>query len=235
MVSRQASLVAAGLVAAALVVASVLLAACAPAVRPRPVADPVARASARLGSPDLDERLAGVHELEGLMRRYRSPHQPAVMRALSAFVRARATGCGHAGPAEDVEVALSVLRHRDPARDGGTVMDLHGACLAGIVMTYTNLAPANLRGADLTGATLAGMALSGGNLAGARLTAANLRQSVLAGADLTDADLDGADLSRVRWSDDTQWPPEYEQPVLGASTVDGAGYVIGELRLPGRQ
>jgi pentapeptide repeat protein len=79
------------------------------------------------------------------------------------------------------------------------------------------------------------MALSDGNLAGARLTAANLRQSVLTGADLTGAGLDGADLSRVRWSDDTQWPPEYEQLVLGASTVDGAGYVIGELRLPDRQ
>jgi pentapeptide repeat protein len=232
MVSRQAALVAAALVVAA----SVVLAACAPAVLPRPMAEPVGHATARLDSPDLDERLAGVHELEGLMRRYRSPHQPAVMRALSAFVRARATGRGHAAePAEDVEVALSVLRHRDPTRDGGAVMDLHGACLAGIVMTYTNLAHADLAGADLTGATLAGMALSGGNLVGARLTAANLRQSVLAGADLTDAELDGADLSRVRWSDDTQWPREYEQPVLGASTIDGSGYVIGELRLPDRQ
>jgi hypothetical protein len=231
MVSRQASL----LVAALLVAVLVVLAACAPAVNARPVAEPVARASARLDSPDLDERLAGIHELEGLMRRYRSPHQPAVMRALSGFVRARATDCGHAEPAEDVDVALSVLRHRDPMRDGGTVMDLHGACLAGIVMTYTNLAHANLSGADLTGATLAGMALSGANLTGARLTAANLRQSVLVGADLTDADLHGADLSRVRWSDDTQWPPEYEQPVLGASTIDGSDYVIGELRLPDRQ
>jgi hypothetical protein len=231
MVSRQASLaVVVTLVALGAVVAALVS---SPEVDQRPVAEPVGRAVARLGSPDLDERLAGIHELEGLMRRYESPHQPAVMRALSEFVRTSA--CGRGEPPEDVEVALSVLRHRDPARDDGTVMDLHGACLAGIVMTYTNLAHADLGDADLTGATLAGMALTGATLTGARLTGANLRQSELADADLTGADLDGAELSSVRWSDDTRWPAEYERLVLAASSVDASDYVIGALRLPDRQ
>ncbi|MFL6124409.1 pentapeptide repeat-containing protein [Actinophytocola sp.] len=233
MVSRQASLAIVVTVVALGAVVAVLLS--SPAVDPRPVAEPVGRASARLGSPDLDERVAGIHELEGLMRRYESPHQPAVMRELSAFVRNRTADCGRGGPPEDVEVALSVLRHRDPGRDGGTVMNLRGACLAGIVVTYTNLAHANLRDADLDGATVAGMALTGANLTGARLTGANLRQSDLVDADLTGADLDGADLSRVHWSDDTRWPPEYEQLVLAASSVDTSDYVIGELRLPDRK
>ena len=224
--SRQASVV--------VVVLAALMLSCSPAVDPRPAADPVGRATARLGSPDLDERLAGIHELEGLMRRYQSPHQPAVMRALSAFVRTRTASCG-AAPPKDVEVALSVLRHRDPDRDAGTVMDLHGACLAGIVMTYTDLVRANLGDTDLTGATVAGMALTGARLTGARLTGANLRQSVLVDVDLTGADLDGADLSSVRWSDDTRWPPEYEELALAASSVDTDDYVIGELRLPDRQ
>jgi hypothetical protein len=225
-------------------------------VSPRPVAEPVARAAARLTSPDLDERIAGIHELEGLMWRYNSPHQPAVMRVLSGFVRKRApaTGCAAepakpadpaapaepgkpdkpdkpAEPAEDVEVAMSVLGHRATARDEDTVMDLHGVCLAGIVMTYINLEHANLSGADLTGATFAGMRLTDVDLTGARLVSANLGQAVLVDADLTDADLTGADLTKARWSDGTTWPERYEQAVVGASAPDGPDYVIGKLRL----
>ncbi|TDV42627.1 pentapeptide repeat-containing protein [Actinophytocola oryzae] len=217
-------------VAVAAVVVSVLVP--APSVSPRPVADPLGRATVGLGSPDLGERLAAIHELEGLMWRYESPHQPAVMTALSAFVRERSSGgCGHAEPDEDVEVAMSVLGHRAATHDEGTVMDLHGVCLAGIVMTYIDLANANLADADLTGATFAGMALTGVDLRGAHLAATNLRQADLADADLTDADLAGADLTSVRWSDGTEWPQEYAQAVQAASAPDGSGFVIGDLRL----
>jgi pentapeptide repeat protein len=204
----------------------------APAVSPRPVADPLARATVRLGDPDLAGRLAAIHELEGLMWRYDSPHQPAVMRALSAFVRARApaTSCA-AEPAEDVEVAMSVLGHRATDGDEGTVMDLHGVCLAGLVMTYINLEQADLTDADLTGATLAGMNLTGVTLAGARLASANLSQAVLVDVDFSDADLTGADLSSARWSDGTTWPPEYEGAVVAASTPDGSQFVVSRLTL----
>lgn len=225
--------IALAVVAAALAVAAGAFLLPGPTVSSRPVAEPLARATVRLGSPNLDERVAAIHELEGLMWRYQSPHQPAVMRALSAFVRDRApaTGCA-AKPAEDVEVAMGVLGHRSAARDDGAVMDLHGVCLAGIVMTYINLEHADLAGADLTGATFAGMALTGADLTGARLTSANLSQAVLVDADLTDADLAGADLSDASWSNGTTWPLTYEQAVTDASTRDGSHYVIGPLRLP---
>jgi Pentapeptide repeats (8 copies) len=204
----------------------------APTVSSRPVADPLARATVRLGSPDLDGRLAAIHELEGLMWRYESPHQPEVMTTLSAFVRERTGGgCGPAKPERDVDVAMSVLGHRSAARDEGTVMDLHGACLAGLVLTYINLAHANLSEADLSAATLAGMNLTGVELAGARLASANLGQADLRDADLSDADLTGADLTSARWSDGTIWPPEYEQTVAAASRADGDHFVIGALRL----
>jgi hypothetical protein len=204
----------------------------APAVSPRPVAEPLGRATVRLDAPDLAGRLAAIHELEGLMWRYESPHQPEVMRVLSAFVRERApmTGC-RAEPAEDVQVAMSVLGHRATEGDEGTVMDLHGVCLARIVMTYINLEHANLADADLTGATFAGMTLTGVDLTGTRLTSANLSQADLTDADLTDADLAGADLTNARWSTGTTWPPAYEQAVEAASTLDGSHYVIGTLRL----
>jgi hypothetical protein len=223
-------LLAVAVAGSAVVAAAFLLS--APAVSPRPVAEPVARASARLDSPDPHERLAGIHELEGLMWRYDSPHQPAVMRALTAFVRSHAPARPCAGePAEDIEVAMSVLAHRATARDEGTVMDLHGVCLAGLVMTYIDLAHADLAEADLTGVTFAGMTLTGADLTGARLTSANLSQAVLVDADLTDADLTGADLTSVHWSDGTAWPPEHEQAVTAASAPEGSGYVVGALKL----
>lgn len=221
-------------VAVGLAVAGAVVLFPAPTVSPRPVADPVARATVRLASPDLDGRLAAIHELEGLMWRYRSPHQPEVMRALSAFVRERAPageGCGSAEPAQDVEVAMSVLAHRDTARDAGTVMDLRGVCLARIILTYINLEQADLTGADLSGATLAGMTLTEANLAGARLVSTNLSQAVLIDADLSDADLTGADLTNARWSNGTIWPPEYEEAVIGASSPDGSQFVVGHLTL----
>ena len=221
-------------VAAGLAVAGAAVLLPAPTVSSRPVADPLDRATVRLGSPGLDERLAAIHELEGLMWGYESPHQPAVMRALSAFVRSRApagAGCGDAEPAKDVQVAMDVLGHRATARDEDTVMDLHGVCLARIVMTYINLAHANLAGADLTRATFAGMTLTGVDLTGARLTSANLTQAVLVDADLTDADLAGATLTNARWSDGTVWPPRYEPAIDAASSLDGSLHVIGNLTL----
>lgn len=166
------------------------------------------------------------------MWRYKSPDQPEVMRVLSAFVRERASVARCAtGPAEDVEVAMGVLGHRAVERDEGTFMDLHGVCLAGIVMTYINLERADLRGADLSGATFAGMTLTGVDLVGARLVGADLSQAVLVDADLTDAELAGAELTSVRWSEGTSWPVAYEHAITGASTRDGASLVVGPLTL----
>lgn len=203
----------------------------------RPVADPFGRATARLGSPDLDERVAGIHQLELFMWRYGSPHQPSITTTLSAFVRERApvdARCGGREPAEDVELATTVLGRRPTARDGDTVLDLHGVCLALIELSNKDFRRANLAGVDLTGAGLTNTAFDGADLTSARLAGANLRHSNLVDVDLTGTDLDGVDLGGTRWSDGTTWPPEYEPAVLAASSFDTTDYVISELRLPDR-
>jgi hypothetical protein len=201
---------------------------------PRPVADPVGRAAARLGSAGLDERLVAIQQLELLMWRYDSPHQPAVMTTLSTFVRERASRC--AGElAADVDLAMTVLGRREISGDDDTVMDLHGVCLANIELANNDFQRANLSGADLTGAVLVNVNLDGADLTGARLTGADLHHAYVIGADLSDALLDGTDVSDVRWSDETSWPPEYEQLVLAATSFGATSHVIGELRLPDRQ
>ena len=197
---------------------------------PRPVADPLGRATARLASADLDERVAGIHQLELLMWQYESPHQPAVMTTLSTFVRERAARCG-SEPAEDVDLAMTVLGRRELSGDEDTVMDLHDVCLARVELANRDFQRANLSGADLTGAVLVNARFDNADLTGARLTGADLHHAFVVGTDLTDAHLDGTDVSDVRWSDETSWPPEYEQLVLAASSLDAGVHVIGELRL----
>lgn len=201
---------------------------------PRPVADPLGRATARLGSADVDERVAGIHQLELYMWQYNSPHQPAVMTTLSTFVRERASRC-ETELAADVNLAMTVLGRREISGDDDTVMDLHDVCLADIELANNDFQRANLSGADLTGAVLVNVNLDGADLTGARLTGADLHHAYVIGADLTDAHLDGTDVSDVRWSDETSWPPEYEQLVLAATTFGATSHVIGELRLPDRQ
>lgn len=202
---------------------------------PRPVAEPLGRATARLGSADLDERLVAIQQLELLMWHYDSPHQPAVMTTLSTFVRERASRCENEELAADVRLAMTVLGRRDISGDDDTVMDLRDVCLARIELANNDFQRADLSGADLTGAVLVNVTLDGANLTEARLTGADLRHAYLVGTDLTGAHLDGTDVSDVRWSDETWWPPEYEQLVLAASSLDAGVHVIGELRLPDRQ
>lgn len=201
---------------------------------PRAVAEPLGRATARLGSADVDERVAGIRQLELFMWQYDSPHQPAVMTTLSTFVRERATRC-EGEPAADVDLAMTVLGRREISGDDGTVMDLHGTCLAGVELANGDFQRANLSRADLTGAVLVNVTLDDADLTGARLTGADLRHAYVIGTDLTDAELDGADVSHVRWSDVTAWPPEYERLVIDASNFGATDRVIGELRLPDRQ
>jgi uncharacterized protein YjbI with pentapeptide repeats len=201
---------------------------------PRPVAEPLGRATARLGSADLDERLVAIQQLELLMWRYDSPHQPAVMTTLSTFVRERASRCG-SELAKDIDLAMTVLGRREISGDDDTVMDLHDVCLSNIELANNDFQRANLSGADLTGAVLVNVNLDGADLTGARLTGADLHHAYVIGADLTDAHLDGTDVSDVRWSDETSWPSEYEQLVLAATTFGATSHVIGELRLPDRQ
>ncbi|MFJ2407077.1 pentapeptide repeat-containing protein [Streptomyces xanthochromogenes] len=104
-----------------------------------------------------------------------------------------------------------------------TRSNLYRAYLGGADLTRAVLIGANLFRATLVGANLTGASLTGANLAQARLAHANLRDADLRGADLYTADLTGANLLGtnllganleqanlvgVRWSLETEWPPQ---------------------------
>lgn len=230
---------------AVVVVVFVGLGALAPFLLPKPSVaardpepDPLGHATALLGSARLDDRVAAVHELEQLMRLDDFQLQPEVVVTLSTFVRERApaAGCGSTGPAEDVELAVTVLGNRaGDLYDRSATVDLHGVCLARTDLRYMTFPGANLSGADLTGSSLRQTTLEGANLTRTRLTAVDFHTANLQDADLMGAELGGSSLTGVMWSDDTRWPPEHEQTVLDVSYFDTTFFVIRELRLPDQQ
>jgi uncharacterized protein YjbI with pentapeptide repeats len=109
-------------------------------------------------------------------------------------------------------------------------VNLSGADLSGIDLSYANLRGANLSDADLSEANLGwarmrGANLSYANLSGAKLPIAMLHRALLGeadlrGADLNRADLSGADLTRadLRWAD------------LRDANMGGANLVNADLR-----
>ncbi|MFJ9583844.1 pentapeptide repeat-containing protein [Streptomyces acidicola] len=173
------------------------------------IADRYDRALERLNNNSATIRRGAVFSLQGIMED--APRQqPSVIDALSAYVRAHATKkLSTPEKAPDVQAALFVLTHRDPAHDGGAPLDLRDVYLTGALLQGADLTRANLTGAVLTNADLEGADLSGATLrratlkqtelpdatlAGADLTAATLTEANLRGANLTDARLGSADL-----------------------------------------
>jgi hypothetical protein len=165
------------------------------------------KALERLSGSSANIRRGAIFSMQGIMED--SPRkQPAVIDALSGYIRARATKNLSAEKAPDVQAALSALGHRDPSRDGNGTINLKGihlrdADLRGVDLTEANLSEAVLSGCDLNSANLSGANLNKAVLKGADLTDANLTGANLAGADLTEASLDaahldGADLTSVR-------------------------------------
>lgn len=175
-------------------------------------ADRFDRAIERLDDSSANIRRGAVFSLQGVMEDY--PRlQPAVVYALSEYVRTRAakkatTKIG----APDIQAALSVLGRRDPTHDGDRAIDLRGVRLADIdlkgadlsganlaraVLSHSNLEQTKLTGADLSDAVLDGTVLTGADLSGARLDSARLKSAVLAGADLRKASLHKADLRKA--------------------------------------
>lgn len=149
---------------------------------------PLALAEQELNSSQLDSRLAGIAELK-LVTRTQPTRQPVVIGIICSFIvkhsPASTSPSGNDPPVtQDIQAALNVLAHRNPAHDGGEVIDLDNA---------------NLTDADLAGADLADASLSGSN--GADLTSANLTDADLSGADLANAYLGGADLTGTDLSD----------------------------------
>ncbi|MFH9585408.1 pentapeptide repeat-containing protein [Streptomyces luteogriseus] len=170
-------------------------------------------------SPDIDVRIASIHELEQIAQD--APEQTATntARALGRFIRRQAPEVApEPGPAPrldviplphrpeaDVQAALTALArtklriHVDPSE----TLDLRGLHLAGADLRQANLTKAKLAGSTLTKADLSAAVLTRADLSGAMLTEVNLQEALLneaslGGADLTRAFMAGAILTDAR-------------------------------------
>jgi len=107
---------------------------------------------------------------------------------------------------------LTVLRSLDPKRKGAVllflkdsglidrdaVIDLSGADLSGVSVTFSNLSRVNLSEANLSRADLRGTNLSKSYLSATFLREADLQGANLSGADLFEANLNGAHLNQTK-------------------------------------
>jgi hypothetical protein len=111
-------------------------------------------ALAKLSSTSLDTRLDGIGALQKIGSA--SPaDQPAVVRALSAFIRRRSPAGKSDGPiTPDIQAALNALSFRNISYDNGVRIDLAGANLTNANLSGINLSEVDLSKADLTGADL---------------------------------------------------------------------------------
>jgi pentapeptide repeat protein len=224
-----------------LIVAAIAVGAAAPAmlfpVEKRlagPSDDVLARLAIALRSPDLDERMTALAELNRLAQN-RPSTTPAIVELLSGFVRDRTmkagdSRCADSEPARDVDDALGVLRLRW-APDDGVVVDLHGTCLAHADLRTLPARGGTFAGANLTGANLKSADLARADLHDANLSGASLVKTSLAGTKFFGARFADTDLARARFTDDTLWPPQHEDAVMAASSFDTTDFVIGTLVL----
>jgi uncharacterized protein YjbI with pentapeptide repeats len=96
-------------------------------------------------------------------------------------------------------------------------VDFSGANLSGANLSAARLEKANLRGSDLRRAKLDGANLKGADLTGAKLDGASLREANLSGTNFRDAVLGNADLtksslSEVTWIDGCKLVPQTKCP-----------------------
>ena len=145
------------------------------------------KARSELGSSQPAVRVSAISAVERIMDS--TPGQQcAAIDALSSFVRTASPATDDdQAVTEDVQAALTVLANRNPAHDGGAIIDLDNANL-----TDANLAHADLARADFSGTN--GADLTDANLSAANLSDADLDFAYLGGASLSGAELAGASL-----------------------------------------
>lgn len=148
------------------------------------------------GDEHLHLRIGGLYALARLARD--SPaDQPAIVEVLVAFVRTSVPRhdpdrpqCPDLSPTADVRTALTVLGRRDPAHDGGSVVNLRSLCL-----NVAEFRDAQLAGADLRDASLRVADFSGANLRDAQLSGADLFAAFAVGTDFRGAHFEAAVLN----------------------------------------
>ena len=204
------------------------------------VTDRFTKAIGQLGDQKLEVRLGGIFALERIARVYKEYHW-TIMEVLTAYLRENAAwkeekaaekvDLGRKLPS-DIEGIIAVLRRRVLSHEYGREglspedqvldlrrVDLRGANLAdinaeGLILVYSHLESANLRGSNLEKALLEGVHLDGAyldmvdlnnallpkaSLRGAWLRRTNLVGTLLTDADFTNANLDDADLSNANF------------------------------------
>lgn len=188
------------------------------------VTDRYSKAIEQLGSSDMGVRIGGIYALERVARDSDRDH-PAVMEVLAALVRQHSHDpsprSGDTFASEfmimaDVQAAVSVLGHRNPAYDHGHV-DLQRADLTGADLRNARLEKAWLHEVNFTGADL-----SGANLAGAILFEADFTRATLDGVDLTDVMLASAQLIDANLAQTRSFSPRYlDQAQLASANLSG--------------
>jgi uncharacterized protein YjbI with pentapeptide repeats len=196
------------------------------------VTDRYTKAIEQVGANALDVRIGGIYALQRVARDSARDHQ-TVMAVLTAFIREHSREPWPASesvtdPPEyvtrpDVQAAVTVVSHRDPANDRGRI-DLRRAGLAGADLTGARMAGANLSSADLSQADLTGADLTGADLSQANLTGADLTGATLSQADLTEANLSEANLTGATLADAI-----LERAHLTGSTLDEADFNHAKL------
>ena len=108
----------------------------------------------KLSSSSLNTRLSAISDLQQIMSATPSD-QPAVVRALAAFIRRRSPADHSDGPiTPDIQAALDALSTSDTSDDHGVRINLDGANLTNANLSGMNLSQIDLDNADLTGADL---------------------------------------------------------------------------------
>lgn len=148
------------------------------------------------GSEDGLQRLADLHqsgELQALLNELKSDNIPEIVVTKAEFTT----------DAKVIEKAELIKAIREGTINKKTLqqVDLSGAILIVVDLSWANLSEANLSEANLSGAYLRGAILSEANLSGADLSEANLSEANLSGADLSKANLSGAILSEADLSE----------------------------------
>jgi hypothetical protein len=142
-------------------------------------------AIAELNSDNLKTRMTGISEIQSIVYGSRNA-QPAVLQALSQFIRRRSPASNSDGPVTaEIQAALNLLRTMKMPHREGALIDLANADLTNANLADIDLSDADLSGADLTGA----------NLIDANFEGANLSNAYFGGATITNANFDAASLS----------------------------------------
>jgi uncharacterized protein YjbI with pentapeptide repeats len=193
----------------------------------------------QLGSESIHICLGGIYSLEKIAKDSPEDHW-TVMEVLSAFIREESSNKQYrknlsTRVSTDVQVALSVIAHRDNSNDRKSInlsdTNLNSVDMMDINLSNAVLISTNLSGSALYEAELVGAHLIEAKLNGAYLIRANLHSALLIGADLRGANFWGANLSGADLRGANLEDADLEDANLSGANLSGAN--LKDARLGG--